>query len=154
MMTPRPLAIRFSSSILAAGFLLVAVASCTDPHRPDPAFAASCSTEGADALTRGISSVEAHYELSADHVEHHTRGAEIHLTTQVDAKRLETALRCQAARVNRQAPGRTGVLEVSSMIPEIVVTSEASGMLVVITAPNDKEGERILASARALAAPH
>ena len=99
--------------------------------------------------------MEAHYELSADHVEHHTRGAEIHLTAQVDAKRLETALRCQAARVNRQGPGpRAGVLEVSAMIPEIVVTSEASGMLVVITAPNDKEGERILASARALVPQH
>ncbi|MFO0639928.1 MAG: hypothetical protein U0183_12000 [Polyangiaceae bacterium] len=151
-MFSRPSTKRLSPLFAAAFPLLLAAASCLgDPHRPDAAFVASCSTEGADALTRGVVSVEPHYELSSDHVEHHTRGAKIQLSAQVDAKRLETALRCQAARVDRKARGRTGVLEVSPTMPEIVVTSQASGTLVLIAASNDKDGEAILASAKALA---
>ena len=152
VMFSRPSTNRLSPVFAAAFPLLLAVASCLgDPHRPDAAFVATCSTEGADALTRGVVSVEPHYELSSDHVEHHTRGAKILLGAQVDAKRLEGALRCQAARVDRKAPGRTGVLEVSPTMPEIVVTSQPTGTLVLIATSNDKDGEQVLASAKALA---
>ncbi|MFO0675758.1 MAG: hypothetical protein U0169_04450 [Polyangiaceae bacterium] len=129
-----------------------AVSGCAhDPHRPDAAFVASCSPEAAELITRpdAIAGVEAHWDLRKDQLEHHLRGAKLHLAAPTDAAQLQDALRCKAARAERTPPWEgKGPLEVSEKMPSIVVTTKGTQTTVVIEGLTDAEGERILASAK------
>jgi len=134
----------------------LALFSCHhDPHRPDPAFVASCSTEGAGVLLDGsaVSRVNPHWRSTTQHGgdDPVVRGAEVYLTTTIDPAKLEGALRCHAARVDRKGslPNKTP-LDVSASMPEIVVKAHGTGTVVVIAAESERDGQRVLASAKTL----
>lgn len=134
----------------------LALFSCHhDPHRPDAAFVASCSTEGAGVLLDGsaVSRVNPHWRSTAKHGgdDHVVLGAEVHLTTTIEPEELERALRCHAARVDRERslPGGTP-LDVSASMPEIDVKAQGTATVVVIAAESERDGQRVLASAKML----
>lgn len=146
---------RFVAFLLLATPLVAGEAGCHhDPHRPDPAFVATCSARGSETLPRAenILRVAPHWRTVHRHGADETvvRGAEIHLRAHAEPAALEDALRCAAARVDRREEGREGSLAVSSMTPDIRVEVRAGAVVVVLAVETDRDGQRVLDAAQAL----
>lgn len=147
---------RSSLFLLASAVLtgLSASGCATEPQAEPHASPSSCSWDGSEILLSGthVAKVEPVVRSSnASGANEETAGAEITVAHPVAASRLEGALRCYAARVDRERLlPLDSPLDVTSRTPHVSVSTRNGYLVVSVLATNSRDGDRILASAKQL----